>query len=220
MTYFPIFFLVPPVLGETKGRNRRGSPEVFQQNQRCPGHKTAGSKTQVHLGRIEWAWCGRSFSLFELSAHPLQCRAYLGREHRNTIFTGDRGRGGERKDKGKGSERKGCQKGSCMTSKERGKGGHPARESEPKGEPCGWEDPREEAASGKVLWDEAANPRPIRRDRHTRPARSGKNSLCCALLKCASFFILKCASLSHARRARRAGRTQVARARGLPPIAR
>lgn len=30
-----------------------------------------------------------------------------------------------------------------------------------------------------------------RRDRHTRPARSGKNSLCCALLKCASFFYFK-----------------------------
>lgn len=29
------------------------------------------------------------------------------------------------------------------------------------------------------------------RDRHTRPARSGKNSLCCALLKCASFFYFK-----------------------------
>lgn len=38
-------------------------------------------------------------------------------------------------------------------------------------------------------------------DRHTLPARSGKNSLCCALLKCASF-ILKCASLSRARRMR------------------
>lgn len=32
---------------------------------------------------------------------------------------------------------------------------------------------------------------PIRRDRHTRPGRSGKNSLCCALLKCASFFYFK-----------------------------
>lgn len=30
-----------------------------------------------------------------------------------------------------------------------------------------------------------------RRDRHTRSARSGKNSLCCALLKCASFFYFK-----------------------------
>lgn len=42
-----------------------------------------------------------------------------------------------------------------MTSKKRGKGGHRARESEPRGEPWAWEDPRQEAASGKVLWDEA-----------------------------------------------------------------
>jgi hypothetical protein len=35
----------------------------------------------------------------------------------------------------------------------------------------------------------AGGPQPT--DRHTRPAQNGKNSLCCALLKCASFFYFK-----------------------------
>lgn len=76
-------------------------------------------------------------------------------------------------------------------------------------------------------------------DTHTRPARSGKNSLCCALLKCASFFYFKmCIIVSCSARATSAWwptsglvlpgscgaavhrRTQVARARGLPLMAR
>lgn len=54
-----------------------------------------------------------------------------------------------------------------------------------------------------MLLDEAEQPaRLVRRDRQTRPARSEKNSLCCALLKCASFFYLKmCITVSCSARA-------------------
>lgn len=89
-----------------------------------------------------------------------------------------------------------------MTSEKRGRGEHLARRKwTQRGDPLGLGGSK----GGGSQWDEVEQSAgQIRRDRLTRPARSGKNSLCCALLKCASFFILKCASLSHARRARRA----------------
>lgn len=130
-----------------------------------------------------------------------------------------------------------------MTSeKKRGGFGAQPEASRPggKGGPLGL-GPREEAAEGKVILDGAEQPAgPSRRDKRDTASRSGKNSLCCDLLKCASFFYFKmCIIVSCSARARpqRGGpqrapsppgsrgaavrrRTQVARARGLPPMAR
>lgn len=71
-----------------------------------------------------------------------------------------------------------------------------------KGRPLGL-GPREEAAEGKVL-DGAEQPAGrADRDKTDTTDRSGKNSLCCDLLKCTSFFYFKmCIIVSCSARAR------------------
>lgn len=66
------------------------APSPFNKARGAQGHKTAGSKTKLHLGRIKWAWCGWPFSLSSLSTPSSPKLLWAPRvQHSNANFTGE-----------------------------------------------------------------------------------------------------------------------------------
>lgn len=111
----------------------RAAPNAPNKVRGTQGHKTAGSRTEFHLGKIKWALYGWPFSLFKVVCPPPPVPSFLGAprvQHGSVNFTEELRRGIWEQEVG--PKRKGCP-GRAHDQQEMEEGLAPGKKADPEG---------------------------------------------------------------------------------------